>query len=633
MLQRLMMVMSLPLPNGQAVNWRRSFLIAWTVLLAAKLLVAWRLPLFVDEAFYWQEGQHLALAYSDLPGLTAWLTRIGVEIAGPNVLALRLPFIAMAALLPWLVAKVSARWFGESAGWQAGLLTVLMPLSGTLGLLALPDVPMALATALCLDAGARLLDRVNAGRALELALGLSIGALSHYRFLGVIVIGFIALMLIKQGRRMLRDPRVMIALAIGAVAWLPLVIWNLDNGDAGLRFQLVERHPWKFHADGASFVLIQALLVTPLLFAALVQTFVMSARESSDEASQWRYFGLLGGLSTLGFFLVGFFADNERVSFHWTLPGYLALLAAAPLALAKWAPGLRKAMWVMSVTGLIAVMAWYATLSVPSLRERLAAEKWYPANFAGWDNVADAVQEELNAMPPGTVLLADNFKLGAELGFKLQDPDIRVLDHPLNHKHGRAPQLRLWGLEGEAASPKRGQPALLVIGTDEVRYRELLAHYHRLCGMVGPIRNYRIVNVDHGAQRFVVARFPQGLQASDGLPCSAPSMAYIDQPLEAGKVPKRFTVRGWAFRDGVGLASVDILLDGKVVSRARYGIAQPSVATYWKISNDPQQPNVGFEADVDAVHLSPGLHWLGLRLTGQDGLVADWSEQPIHISE
>lgn len=378
------MGMSLPLPNGHAAKWRRSFLLAWTALLLVKLLVAWRLPLFVDEAFYWQEGQHLALAYSDLPGLTAWLTRLGVEIGGAHVLALRLPFIAMAALLPWLVAKVAARWFGETAGWQAGLLTVLMPLSGTLGLLALPDVPMALATALCLDAGARLLDKVNAGRALELALGLSIGALSHYRFIGVIAIGFLALLLIPRGRQLLRDPRVLIALAIGAMAWLPLLAWNFDNGDAGLRFQMVDRHPWKFHADGISFVLVQALLVTPLLFFALIQTFLLSARERGEAASQWRYFGLLGGLSTLGFFVLGFFADNERVSFHWTLPGYLALLAAAPVVLATWRPAWRKAMWAMLLLGLAMVFGWYAMVSASSLRERLAAEKWIrPTSPAG----------------------------------------------------------------------------------------------------------------------------------------------------------------------------------------------------------------------------------------------------------
>ncbi|MFX5697250.1 hypothetical protein ABTE35_19400, partial [Acinetobacter baumannii] len=65
---------------------RRAFWTLWTLVLAAKIALAARLPLFVDEAFYWQEGQHLAWAYSDLPGLTAWLTRLGVELGGTHPL-------------------------------------------------------------------------------------------------------------------------------------------------------------------------------------------------------------------------------------------------------------------------------------------------------------------------------------------------------------------------------------------------------------------------------------------------------------------------------------------------------------------------------------------------------------------
>ena len=97
---------------------RTIFLWLWTLVTAAKLVVAARLPLFVDEAFYWQEGQHLAAAYSDLPGLTAWLARLGVEIGGHHVLALRLPFLAIGALLPLLV--VSALLF--DFGFQSALV-------------------------------------------------------------------------------------------------------------------------------------------------------------------------------------------------------------------------------------------------------------------------------------------------------------------------------------------------------------------------------------------------------------------------------------------------------------------------------------------------------------------------------
>jgi len=621
------MSVATPVEPRVASQDARVFLIAWSLVTVAKVIVAAWLPLFVDEAFYWQEGQHMAWAYSDLPGLTAWLTRLGTSLAGHNVVALRLPFLLIGALLPWLVAKIAARWFGETDGWRAGTLTVLMPLSGTLGLLAVPDVPMALATVLCLDAGARLMRQASAAGAVELALGLVVGALSHYRFAGVIGIGFIALLLLSEGRRLFRDPRVLIALAIGAVAWAPLLLWNMRNGESGLRFQMVDRHPWAFHADGIQFIGVQAVMVTPLLFVALVATFLMAWRRD-DAPSEWRYFGLLGGISTLFFFVLGFFADNERVSFHWTLPGYLALLAAVPTVIDRWPRWLRTSTWVLAVAGLLGVLGYYTVAASGQLRAAAAAEKWYPSNFAGWHVLAREVDGALKAMPPGTQLVAGNFKIGSELGFALGRSDIPVLDHALNTKHGRAPQLALWKLE-LTRLPDVRPPTLLVLGATDVRYKDLLDRYRAVCEMAGPLTAARVVNIDHGAQRFMLVSLPANRIHG---PCTAPAMSWVDQPVSGARVPRRFNVSGWAVREGVGVASVEVTLDGTRVATARYGRPYPGVAQFWTGLSDPGLPDVGFDASVDASGVPAGRHWLGLVVVGRDGNREPAPETPIDIS-
>ena len=118
------------------------------------------------------------------------------------------------------------------------------------------------------------------------AAGLAIGALSHYRFIGVIVVGFIALLVLPQGRRMLRDPRVWVALTVGVVAWLPLLSWNADNHDAGLKFQVVERHPWAFEWSGLWFLVIQPILVTPLLCLAMWKVAVAGTRAGGGARAQ-----------------------------------------------------------------------------------------------------------------------------------------------------------------------------------------------------------------------------------------------------------------------------------------------------------------------------------------------------------
>lgn len=615
----------------ERIDARAVFVALWCAALLLKAVVAARLPLFVDEAFYWQESRHLAWAYSDLPGLTAWLIRLGTTLFGEGTLALRMPFLLLASLVPWLVVRIAAREFGEAMGWVAGVAALLLPLAGTLGLMALPDTAMVVAALLCLDAGARLLRGVGYFAVLELALGLAMGALSHYRFAAVVGVGALALLLLPAGRVALRDPRLWIAIAFGAAAWTPLLAWNFDNAEAGLRFQLVDRHPWAWHWEGAWFIAIQAVVATPLMFAGLLWAGWRGLRAGSEPV---RFIALSGGLVVLGFFALGFFADTERVSFHWPLPGLVALLPLLPVLLLRWPRWARALLWAGAGLGVAGVLGWYALVSVPELRARTAQQKWYPSNFAGWDELADAVSLELAAMPADTVLVADNFKVGAELGFALDDPRIRVLDHPLNRHHGRAPQLRLWGLQLERREDLGGRPVLLVVGTNDVKFSALLARYQWICARMGALPASRVVNADRGAQRFILARLEAGGAAAAEAPadCVTPALAHIDAPAPGASVDGRFSVGGWAVKDVAGIAKVRITLDGEAVAEADYGLENAWLGGFLQgRSKDPALPAVGFQAQVDASGRAPGLYWLGLELVGHDGSVERWSEQPLRI--
>lgn len=590
---------------------------------AFKVVLAVYLPVFVDEAFYWQEGQHLAWAYSDLPGLSAWLAGLGSTIGGDHALALRLPVLLVGACIPWLVVRMTTREYDAGTGWQAGSLSLLLPLSGTMGLLALPDAPLLLATLLCLDASLRMLRRVDAFAAGELALGLVMGGLCHYRFVAVIAVGLIAMLSLPAGRRALRRPLPWLAIVLGGLAWLPLLLWNLHHADAGLQFQLVDRHPWAFSSEGIRLGRMQLVLATPLLLFAMAAAAWHALRTRTSDAS--RYLASCGAMIVLGFFALGFFADRERVSFHWPLPGYLALLPLVPAVLAGWPRVWRRATWATASLGLAAVLGYYVMAAVPAWRAQLASQNFHPTNFAGWDDLANAVDATLATMPAGTQILAGDFKLGAELGYARGDAGIPVLDHPLNDKHGRSPQLALWGLlRGPAAAPER--PTLLVVAVDDVEFAGLLDYYHWLCEQMGPLPAPEVLNIDHGRQRFLLFTL---LSQRHSDRCTTPALAFLDAPIASATVGPTFEVAGWAFKDGVGLRRVEVLLDGRAVAQASYGKAKPGVAGFWKISTDPNQPRVGFRARVSGA--TTGTHWLGLRLHGADGSVEDWSEQRINV--
>src|SRR3546814_16742363 len=100
-------------------------------------------------------------------------------------------------------------------------------------------------------------------------------------------------------------------------------------------------------------------------------------------------------------------------------------------------------------------------------------------------------------------------------------------------------------------------------------------------------------------------------------------MAGIDAPVSGASVGRSFEVAGWAFKDGVGLSGVEVLLDGKLVAKAEYWLSSPGTAVYWKISTDQPHPDVGFRAHVQAGELQPGRTWLGLRLYGRDDTIGN----------
>ena len=68
------------------------------------------------------------------------------------------------------------------------------------------------------------------------------------------------------------------------------------------------------------------------------------------------------------------------------------------------------------------------------------------------------------------------------------------------------------------------------------------------------------------------------------------------------------------------------------IAEATYGGANEWLRSFLKdASRDPRMPNVQFTAQVDAGDVPAGRHWLGLRVTGGDGSVETWAEQPVDI--
>ncbi|MET0331952.1 MAG: glycosyltransferase family 39 protein [Dyella sp.] len=474
-------------------RWRAAFVTAFVLLGVIKLIIAMRLSPFGDEAFYWQESRRLAWGYSDLPPLTACLIRLGEALAGHGLLGMRWPFLLLGSGVPWLLVDFTRRLFDARAGWQAGLLWLGLPLGGSLGVLALPDVPLTFAIMLALCAFAQALADDRWRHWLLLGAALALAWVTHYRAAMPMLAGALMLIGAASARRLWHRPRLWMALGVATLGLVPLVISNWQQAGAGLIFQLIERHPWHFHADALVQPLEQALACTPLLYGLLLWALWRCWQRRGDGAS-WDWLALFAATFLLGYLVLGLFADDLRFRVHWPLPGYLPLVAVLPVLLRQSVNahrGWRRALLICSFTlaglGQLAGMGYLALAASRQDVTWLAGVKAFPSLFVGWRESAQASEALLaDRSKPASVLVADNFMLAAELDFQLNGRvPVFALDSPLNHVHGRAPQLAIWQLD-EAGLRRlyAGRPMLLVVDETALRERQRLAWLGSLCGRI-----------------------------------------------------------------------------------------------------------------------------------------------------
>ena len=159
------------------------FLISFTLLLLLKIILASILDLYSDEIFYWQASTIPAIAYSDLPFITAFLVGIGTSLDSHNPLTVRAVFILIGSSIPFLVYWLALPITNKNDALQSAFLTLCVPLLGFLGLLAVPDAPLIFFGILSVGFFERAI-RTNMTKfwiatGVFVALGLS----THYRFL------------------------------------------------------------------------------------------------------------------------------------------------------------------------------------------------------------------------------------------------------------------------------------------------------------------------------------------------------------------------------------------------------------------------------------------------------------------
>ena len=510
------------------ISAKNLFWVCYGLMCLLQLFAATQFPLFGDEAFYWLEGQHLAWSYAELPGWTQWSIALGQWLLPPSEFSVRLPSLMAAFSIPWLGMMVShqlqiQKTNQSHSDWHTGLLLLSLPLLALAGVLAIPDIWITffalLTTYVLIQADQTLQRRWFLLLGLVLALGVNV----HVRFW--LLVGLAGIIYLWHCRH--RKPAIIGLLAISLplmlLGFLPILWFNYQHDFPLLTFQLQERHPWAFQPSHATFVLIQMLVTTPLIFLLCAQLTVKHLSGQSFST----FIARLAMAHWLLYAVLGFFTDELRFNIHWVLSSYVLLLL-----LVATTPNLnRRWLSVCIGTGFLAALAWLITLlywhQPNTAMTKLNAQ--FTENSRGWQALATHT-EEVKIAENLQQVTTDHFMTLAALQFYgKSDWQLKSLDHPMNSKHGRATQLQLMNMIRDSDKQQ-----LVVVEHTGMKLSQQIPFYRQVCQQLNGLEWVDSLSLEQGLKVYYFFRSGTGR-------CQLPPIYYIDQQTDA--------VTGWLIHE------------------------------------------------------------------------------------
>jgi 4-amino-4-deoxy-L-arabinose transferase-like glycosyltransferase len=428
------------------VKWAALGLAALTVV---RLWIAAAAPLAPDEAYYWVWSRALAPGYVDHPPMVALWIRAGTALAGSGAIGVRLLGPLSAALGSVLLFDAAERLFPQRcAGVTASALLNATLAFGTGAVVMTPDTPLLFFWTATLWAGARLASGGSSQWWLAAGVFTGLALTSKYTaaFLPI-GLGLFALAALPGS---FRRPWPWLGGLVAAILFLPVAIWNAENGWVGFLRQggrVADWRPERAAGFLAELVFGQMGLATPGVFVLFVVGISAAARVSfRTRDPAWT---LLAALSVPAALVFLQHAAGDRVQGNWPAILYpaAAIAAAGPID-----PIWRRAIWPSAGLGFAISLVLYAHVvtSWPSLG---AEHDPVARQMFGWDGLAarvDAARRDANA----AFVAAEPYGLAAELA-RTSPPEVEIVGAGAHWDHLDLPMAPAGRARGVLIRPER----------------------------------------------------------------------------------------------------------------------------------------------------------------------------------
>lgn len=626
------------------------FLVAGTILLLlGKVFLASVLDLYSDEIFYWLASTHPAIAYSDLPFMTALLIGIGSSFDPYNTFASRSLFILMGSLLPLLVYWIARPISNRKYAIESAALSLCLPLAGFLGLLAVPDVPLIFFGLLAIGGFERALRTNSLWYWALTGAFVALGLCTHYRFFLYPLAAIIFLALFKSERWQWRNPRLGLCIAIASLGLIPILWFNLSNQLSSASFYFVDRHPWEFQASGLLHVFKQAGLVTPPLYALFAYTIYLLFQESRLGNRSAALLLSFSSVNILVYLLLAPWTDATSTSIHWPLSGYFPLLIFLPVAMRSASGMLGKyfttinshriivAIPIIGFLGTLTALAGVGSQAFQNQLQPIFGTGVLSNKMAGWKQFSRHVDSLLTIeFGQRPLLITDNYYTMAQLEFAGLADSAYTVDEEKAVRDGRIAQLQIWKKDRAGLEQIAANDFLFVAEDSKLDTAAKHGLLEGICARSDRVEHLGELSLFDGDKRFSFyrgehLRRKDDREAGSTSPCPLPAIAWIDAPIRNAVLSGIVDLNGWAYNEDIGISHITLYLNERAVAEVEYGGSRADVVEVMQLESDPNLPNIGFNYSLDSNEFENGSYLLELEVTNNLGISQRYGERLVQI--
>lgn len=378
------------------------------LLLVLNLIQSKYTGLLHDEAYYWFISKKLEWGYYHGPPLIALLTGAGYFLLS-NEVGVRLASCISSATTVYLLYKLVKP---EN---KLLFLAIVLSVSPFMiaGFIAALDQPLLLFAVCFLWAYKKFLQEESWIH--TVLLGISMAAMIYIKYHGILPILFVLL----SNLSLLKKPKYYVAGVLGAVLYVPHLVWQYENDFAPILFHFIDRSPEPYnlvhtlHYVGSQVMMAGVPAGILLLYAA----FIHRAEHVLERGLKFVLWGIYI------FFLVSSLKGHTEA--NWTAINFIPLTILSYKTLHKQRQ-LRKWLYYLLPVSIAGILVARVFMATDYIADHLHAK----TELHHWRAWAETVQQEAKGRP---VVFMNSYQKACKYTFYTGQPALS-LNNVMGHK-------------------------------------------------------------------------------------------------------------------------------------------------------------------------------------------------------